>query len=278
MSDFCVRRLGPKDEAPLEAFLDGLPRCHLYLRAAARRQGPEAFAAAAEDGRLVAVAHAGAPGSVVAAGKPAGIAALARDRSGAHDRSAARAPWRVLVGRDEETLAWLAADGTAKAVSRRHPYLVLDALPAGAAKGESVERATAGDFQALVRLALAFHRDDDPAGAAPRERKAVEARARARIAAGTSWVLRRDGVPVFMADVGAEEPSEGALLGGVVTDPAFRRRGIAREGLGALCRRLMSRGMPAVALHVAEENAAARRLYAGVGFREIDTFRVAWAT
>jgi len=271
VSGLVVRRLGPEDEAGLEAFLAGLPRCHLYLRAAARRQGPQHFSGAFEGGRLRAVVHAGSPGSAVVAGEPAGIAALARDRAGS------RAPWRVLVGRDQETLAWLAADGGANAVSRRHPYLVLDALPAGGAPGEGVERATARDFDALVRLALAFHREDDPAGAAPRERRAVEARARARIAAGTAWLLRRDGVPAFMADVGAEEPAEGALLGGVVTDPALRRRGVAREGLTSLCRRLMSRGMPAVALHVAEENAAARRLYEGVGFREVDTFRVAWA-
>ena len=264
-----VRRLAPDDAGALEAFLDALPRSQLYLRAAGA--APATFVGAFSGDRLDAVTQSSAPPSLVVAGDPAGLSAIARDTA------TPRAPWRVMVGRDADALAWLAAEAGADAVSRRHRYLVLDALPAGEPDAEEVERATAKDFDTLVDLSFAFHRDDDPSGAAPRESRAVAARTRARIAAGSTFVLRRAGLPVFMADVGVEEPSLGALLGGIVTHPEWRGRGIARAGLPSLCRRLFARGMPTVALHVAEENAAARGLYAVVGFREIDVFRVAYA-
>ena len=265
---FVVRRLAEGDASDLEAFLRTLPPSHLYLRAAARE--PSSFVAALSDERIVAVAQSNAPPSLVVAGDPAGLAAIARDRR------YGRGAWRVLVGRDAEARAWLEADADARAVVRLHRYLVLDAVPAGRVGEDEVERATAADLDALVRLSFTFHRDDDPAGAAPREPRLVEARNRARIAAGTSWVIRRGDDAVFMADVGVEEPNEGALLGGIVTDRAWRRRGLGRAGLASVCRRLCARGAPRIALHVAEENVAARALYESVGFREIDVFRVAY--
>jgi predicted GNAT family acetyltransferase len=96
------------------------------------------------------------------------------------------------------------------------------------------------------------------------------------VAQGAAFVVREAGRPVLRVDVPVAAP-EGAVLAGVVVDPAFRRRGLARAALSTLCARLLAAGSRTVMLHVAEENAAARALYDRLGFREIDRFRVAYA-
>ncbi|MDD9741449.1 MULTISPECIES: GNAT family N-acetyltransferase [Marinovum] len=52
----------------------------------------------------------------------------------------------------------------------------------------------------------------------------------------------------------------------IATDPARRRQGVARGLLGALFGGLAGRGAETLFLEVAEDNAAARALYAGAGF------------
>ena len=52
----------------------------------------------------------------------------------------------------------------------------------------------------------------------------------------------------------------------IATDPARRRQGVARGLLGALFGGLAGRGAESLFLEVAEDNAAARALYAGAGF------------
>ncbi len=66
----------------------------------------------------------------------------------------------------------------------------------------------------------------------------------------------------------------GAVHGGVLclhlvaTDPAFRRRGLARRAVAALLAWARDRaGAREASLQVAAENAGARALYAGLGFR-----------
>jgi ribosomal protein S18 acetylase RimI-like enzyme len=53
----------------------------------------------------------------------------------------------------------------------------------------------------------------------------------------------------------------------LVVDPGRRREGIARQLLDATLRALLERGAPRVVLSTAERNAAARPLFASVGFR-----------
>ncbi|WP_283646352.1 GNAT family N-acetyltransferase [Marinovum algicola] len=52
----------------------------------------------------------------------------------------------------------------------------------------------------------------------------------------------------------------------IATDPARRRQGVARGLLGALFGGLAGRGAETLFLEVAEDNAAARALYAGASF------------
>jgi ribosomal protein S18 acetylase RimI-like enzyme len=54
----------------------------------------------------------------------------------------------------------------------------------------------------------------------------------------------------------------------VVTDPAFRRRGVGRALLGRAIAAARAEGLERVLLEVAGHNEAARALYRGFGFRE----------
>lgn len=51
--------------------------------------------------------------------------------------------------------------------------------------------------------------------------------------------------------------------------PEFRRQGIGRALMDALCARLHSLGMTSLTLEVRDSNAAARTLYGGMGFVEV---------
>ncbi len=66
---------------------------------------------------------------------------------------------------------------------------------------------------------------------------------------------------------------EGWLLQGVYTWPAFRRRGLARAGVAALCARAFAASAEHVQLAVVEGNAAAQRLYEGLGFERLGEVR-----
>jgi ribosomal protein S18 acetylase RimI-like enzyme len=59
---------------------------------------------------------------------------------------------------------------------------------------------------------------------------------------------------------------EGWLLQGIYTWPRCRRRGIASFGLSELCREAFRAGADHVQLAVVDGNAAAQRLYEGLGF------------
>lgn len=54
----------------------------------------------------------------------------------------------------------------------------------------------------------------------------------------------------------------------LVTDPAFRRRGLARERLRRFEEEAQARGAATAFLEVAEDNAAARALYGAAGYAE----------
>ena len=55
-------------------------------------------------------------------------------------------------------------------------------------------------------------------------------------------------------------------IAGLAVDPAFGRRGIARELVGAACDEVLRRGGRRLTLHVLATNAPARGLYEAAGF------------
>jgi predicted GNAT family acetyltransferase len=90
---------------------------------------------------------------------------------------------------------------------------------------------------------------------------------------GRVWVVARRGRIVFKAESGIET-EHGAQVEGVYTDPAERRRGLARGGLAQVCRDLLGR-VPEVTLYVNDGNEGAIALYRSMGFRRICDWRTA---
>jgi ribosomal protein S18 acetylase RimI-like enzyme len=267
-----ARRLGPSDAGALDAFVASRPPSLVFLLSAARRGAPGDFLGAFDGARLAAVAHGTAGASAVVAGEPRALRALGALAGARGGRL------RRLAGREEEATAFLDGGGwpPPAPITRRHVHMALDSVPAPGRRGPRIERPGRSDVPALVALAREFSEDDDPPGADPASEADAEARVRARLAAGATWILREGGVPAWKADVAVDE-REGALVAGVVTARSARRRGLAKAGLSSLCARLLDRGASHVALHVNEGNAAARGLYDAIGFRETDRLVVGYA-
>jgi RimJ/RimL family protein N-acetyltransferase len=171
--------------------------------------------------------------------------------------------------------AWqrLAAHGRRALVDRLETQLVLErgALrDVGVPRGVRIRPALAGDLDPLVEAARASLREEgrpDPFLGDPKGfRRWVAARLdRARVgdrAGAVTWV--------GYADVRLRE---GHLLQGVYTWPAWRRHGIAAAGVAALCRAAFEAGATHVQLSVVDGNAAARALYAALGFAPHSTLR-----
>jgi predicted GNAT family acetyltransferase len=88
---------------------------------------------------------------------------------------------------------------------------------------------------------------------------------------GRSFARIEHGKVVFKAEVGAATATA-CQIQGVWVDPSLRGQGLSVGGMAAVvvaCRRSIA---PAVSLYVNDFNVAARRAYARVGFRDVDTF------
>jgi ribosomal protein S18 acetylase RimI-like enzyme len=136
--------------------------------------------------------------------------------------------------------------------------------------GESARRATNSDLDDLVVAALESLREEgrpDPfVGDARGFRRWVHGRfARARVVEFAGRVAM-----VGYADV---QRQEGWLLQGIYTWPECRQRGLATLGVSELCREAFAAGANHVQLAVVEGNAAAQRLYEGLGFRPFAKLR-----
>jgi len=124
--------------------------------------------------------------------------------------------------------------------------------------------ATPGDLEDLVVAARASLREEgrpDPFRGDP---EGFRGWVHGRL--GRAHVLEHEGRIVFVgyADV---QRTDGWLLQGVYTWPDRRRRGFARAGVAGLCRQAAEAGADHVQLAVVEDNAPARGLYEGLGFR-----------
>jgi len=166
----------------------------------------------------------------------------------------ARSSRRVIVDRIEIAYALDAGDS-----KRIEP-----------AAGESARCATDADLDDLVVAALESLREEgrpDPfVGDAEGFRHWVRGRvARARVVEFAGRVAM-----VGYADVQREE---GWLLQGIYTWPNRRQRGLASFGVSELCHEAFAAGANHVQLAVVEGNAAAQRLYEGLGFKPFAKLR-----
>jgi ribosomal protein S18 acetylase RimI-like enzyme len=170
------------------------------------------------------------------------------------DQILARRPRNVIVDRIE----------TGYALNSR------DWKPVEPAAGESAQRATKSDLDALVVAARESLREEnrpDPfVGDVEGFRRWVRGRVvRARVVESEGRITM-----VGYADV---QRAEGWLLQGIYTWPDCRQRGLASFGVSELCREAFEAGADHVQLAVVEGNEAAQRLYEGLGFKPFAKLR-----
>jgi len=148
---------------------------------------------------------------------------------------------------------------------RTQALYVLDRDGALGREAEDLVPAGREDLPWLAEAGFLLAREDlgIPPGVLNRER--LRRVAAHRMKSGRTFVIRRNGRPVFKVNI-AVRTREGALVEGVFTDPEYRGQGLASGGVAALCRRLLEE-VPMVALHVGTQNLPARKAYERAGFR-----------
>jgi predicted GNAT family acetyltransferase len=91
------------------------------------------------------------------------------------------------------------------------------------------------------------------------------------VSTGRAFARIDDGRVVFKAEVGAAT-SRVCQVQGVWVAPELRGRGLSVAGTAAAAVLAQARIAPVVSLYVNDFNAAARRAYDRVGFRQVGTF------
>jgi uncharacterized protein len=149
------------------------------------------------------------------------------------------------------------------------PVYVLEQMPEQGETG--LRAATPGDLELLVPACAAAHREEIGIDPLRRDPEGFRWRTRSQIEERRSWIWLEEGVIAFKAEASAWTPSA-VQLQQVWVDPQLRNRGYAKRAMRDLCRRLLEQ-VPAVCLFVRPENAAAIRVYEGIGMRRTITYR-----
>jgi GNAT superfamily N-acetyltransferase len=242
------------------AFCAEEPIERVFLEDIARR-GLGRFSALERDDRLVALCHVGA--NVVPSG--VGTASFAD--------ATVRGQARMIIG-EEHAVAELWAEARDRMPAPRddrpgQPVYVLDDPPEPGKTG--IRAATLADLELLVPACAEAHREEIGIDPLRRDPDGFRWRTRSQIEERRSWIWQEDGVICFKAEASAWTPSA-VQLQQVWVDPRLRNRGYAKRAMRDLCRLLLAR-VPAVCLFVRPENAAAIRVYDGVGMRRTIAYR-----
>ena len=232
----------------------------MFLEDIARR-GLGRFSALERDDRLVALCHVGA--NVVPSGESCSSFAEATTRGQA----------RMIIG-EQRAVDELWEQARARMPAPRddrpgQPVYVLDEPPEPGETG--LRAATHNDLELLVPACAAAHREEIGLDPMLRDPEGFRWRTRAQIDEGRSWIWVEEGVIAFKAEASAWTPSA-VQLQQVWVDPRLRNRGYAKRAMRDLCRRLLER-VPVVCLFVRPENAAAIRVYDGIGMRRTIEYR-----
>jgi ribosomal protein S18 acetylase RimI-like enzyme len=236
------------------AFCAQDPVERVFLEDVARRRLGR-FTAFAANGSLTALCHVGA--NVVPSGAGCGrfadIAARGRARMIIGDERAVTELWDDMVGlmptpRDDRP---------------GQPVYAISEPPGPGDTG--LRPAEEHDFDLLLPACAAAHEEEIGVDPMARDSDGFRWRTRSQIEEGRSWVWIESGVIRFKAEASAWTPSA-VQVQQVWVDPAERNRGYAKRGMRDLCR-LLLHSVPAVCLFVRPENAAAIRVYEGVGMQ-----------
>ena len=231
-----------------------------FLEDVARR-GLGRFTALADDGRIVALCHAGS--NLVPSGQGCGAFA----------EVAAHAPAKMIIGEEAAVTALWDASVRVLPPPREdrpgQPVYELDEPPPPGNSG--LRAATEADFELLLPACAAAHEHEIGVDPLRRDPDGFRWRTRAQIVEGRSWLWAEDGIILFKAEASAWTP-HAVQLQQVWTDPQVRGRGYAGRALRDLCRLLLERA-PRVCLFVRRENHPAIRLYESIGMRRTISYR-----
>ena len=232
----------------------------VFLEDVARRRLGR-FTAFGDNGSLTALCHVGA--NVVPSGTDCGRFADV----------AARGRARMIIG-DERAVTDLWDDMARLMPAPRddRPGQPVYAISDPPEPGDTGLRAAAErDFQLLLPACAAAHEEEIGVDPLARDPEGFRWRTRSQIDEGRSWLWVEDGAIRFKAEASAWTPSA-VQVQQVWVDPSERNRGYAKRGMRDLCRLLLG-VVPTVCLFVRPENAAAIRVYEGVGMRRHGSYR-----
>ncbi len=172
--------------------------------------------------------------------------------------------WRIALGPEASMRALAATEPRPPVLHRQQAYYGVRPLDVSAALVRAdVRRAERRDRARLLEAALDLNESDlriDPVRVhRPWLRDAI----RRRVQAGETFVVGAPGRFVAKLDVGSDGPC-GLVVEGVYTFPEERGRGFATGLVATVARGCAG---PLVCLHVAEDNAPARRAYERAGLR-----------
>jgi ribosomal protein S18 acetylase RimI-like enzyme len=258
--DGCVRGLTEPSLPQILDFCAEEPVERVFLEEVARR-GLGQFVGVQRRGTLTALCHVGA--NVVPSG----------ENCGAFARRAARGAARMLIG-EEHAVAELWEEARKRMPAPREdrpgqPVYVIEEPPEVGETG--LRAATPDDFDVLLPACAAAHAEElgidplqhDPAG--------FRWRTRVQIEEGRSWLWREGTTILFKAEASAWTP-HAVQIQQVWVSPEARNRGYAKQGMRALCARLLET-VPIVCLFVRPENAPAIAVYEAVGMRRTISYR-----
>jgi ribosomal protein S18 acetylase RimI-like enzyme len=272
-----LRRLVETDRRELIGYLERRPEDNVYLLSRVALDGVVNEASLCHgrfyghfvDEALDGVAFFGHRRGVVLAGESEpfvrGAAALALGEE---------AGWVILVSPREAADRFLSHyrwRGRPTHLNRIQDFYVLRPEDLSEERA-AVRRAELSDLDDIVDMSERMLREDFALAQGSLSRDGIRDSMRRKIRDGQTWVVREGKRMIFKVDVAAQFAG-GAQVEGVFTRPDFRGRGYARRGVAGVCAELLQTSR-FVSLHVARENAAARRAYEAVGFRPFGEFRL----
>ena len=221
-----------------------------------------------ERGRLEALCYSGANLVPVQAGPEAVRAFADRARRQGRRCSSLVGPaaavldmWRVLQPH------W----GRARDVRRDQPLLSISGAPLVGAD-PLVRPVRPDEVPLLMPACIAMFTEEVGVSPLVGDGGALyRARVEELVASGRAFARIEHGRVLFKAEVGAVTRAA-CQVQGVWVDPALRGQGMGTAGMASVVRQAQASIAPVVSLYVNDFNAAARRSYQKVGFRQVGTF------
>jgi uncharacterized protein len=269
-----VRVLGDADLEDVRAVLARDPVAHVFVAGRVEAAGVEPWRLGAElwghrgaDGRLESLCYAGA-NLVPVEATPAAVRHFAERAR----RQGRRCSSIVGMAQDVAPLWDLLRPywGEARDVRPRQPLLVADSAPL-VEPDPAVRQVRPDEVDVLLPAAVAMFTEE--VGVSPLLGDGgtlYRSRVAELVAQRRSFARIEDGRVLFKAEVGAAT-RDSCQVQGVWVDPELRGSGLGTAGMAAVLELARRTVAPVVSLYVNDYNAAARRVYDRVGFRQVGT-------